>query len=60
MTIDHGTRRGYQQHKRCGGIPCTPCEVANRTYMREYMRARYTPERRRAAYERRLEMWGHP
>lgn len=60
MRIDHGTRRGFQQHKRLGGIPCEPCEDANRTYMREYQRKVYTPEKRRAAYHRRLEMWGHP
>ena len=52
MNIAPGTRRGFQQHKSLGGIPCRACEGANRTYMREYARARYTPERRRAQYER--------
>lgn len=50
--VDHGTRRGYQQHKAIGSMACPACEEANRTYMREYLRARYTPEARRAKYER--------
>lgn len=52
MRIEHGTRRGFQQHKAVGGMVCEPCHVANNAYMREYQRKRYTPERRRAQYER--------
>ena len=60
MIVDHGTRRGFQQHKAIGSMPCEPCREANNTYQREYMRRTYTPEKRRAAYLRRLETWGHP
>lgn len=52
MRIEHGTRKGFQQHKAVGGIPCEPCRLANNAYMACYQRARYTPERRRAAYQR--------
>ena len=47
-----GTRAGYQRHKALGGSPCEACREAQRTYMREYARARYTPEQRRAKAER--------
>ena len=51
--IDHGTRRGYQQHTARGhrGVEiCDECAQANRDYMRVYMAARYDPARRRAVY----------
>ena len=50
--IEHGTRKGYQQHKAVGSMVCERCRLANNAYMADYMRRRYTPERRRAAYER--------
>jgi hypothetical protein len=52
IRIDHGTRRGFQQHQAIGAMVCEACAEANRTYMRDYLRARYTPEARRAKYER--------
>jgi len=59
MKIDHGTRRGFNQHKALGSMACEACREANNTYMREYMRANYDPAKRRAAHERRLAKWGH-
>ena len=59
MRIEHGTRRGFQQHKALGSMVCGACDDANRDYMRDYMRANYDPAKRRAAYERRLATWGH-
>lgn len=50
--IEHGTRRGFQQHKAVGGTPCPSCTEAHTVYMREYGRAHYTPEKRREAYLR--------
>lgn len=52
MSIDHGTRRGYQQHKAIRGMPCEACVEANRAYMRSYMRRNYSPTKRRERYER--------
>lgn len=34
--IDHGTRRGYQQHRALGLEPCDPCRSANSDYMAAY------------------------
>ncbi len=48
--IEHGTRRGFQQHKAVGGMPCEPCRDADRAYMRDYMRGRYDPAVRRARH----------
>jgi transposase-like protein len=38
--FDHGTRRGYQQHRAAGGIPCEECRRANSAYMRTYSQSR--------------------
>ncbi len=56
--IEHGTRRGFQQHKAIGSMACQPCRDANNTYMREYMRAHYDPAQRRARYEARKARLG--
>lgn len=48
--IEHGTRRGYQQHKVLRGMPCESCRQAERDYMREYARKVYDPAKRRARY----------
>ncbi|NUP32069.1 MAG: hypothetical protein HOV66_07895 [Streptomycetaceae bacterium] len=47
-----GSRAGYQRHKERGESACTPCEDAQRDYMRDYQRIHYSAKRRRAAYER--------
>lgn len=47
-----GTRAGYQRHKDRGGKPCEACVEANNAYMRRYLAERYTPDKRRAKYER--------
>ena len=46
-----GTRAGFQRHRDRAQTPCDACADAQRTYMRDYQRKRYTPERRRAQYE---------
>jgi len=48
--IEHGTRRGYQQHKARGGMVCEPCRDANNTYMREYQRQHYDAAERHDRY----------
>jgi hypothetical protein len=61
--IEHGTTKGWHQHVSRGhrGVQiCTACREARNTYQRDYMRAHYTPEKRRRAYRRRLERYGHP
>lgn len=45
-----GTRAGFQRHRDRGQTPCERCREAQRTYMRDYQRTRYTPERRRRQY----------
>ena len=53
--IPHGTTRGYRQHQERGhrGVEiCDDCRDAWNTYMADYMRATYTPAKRRAAYQR--------
>lgn len=34
--IDHGTRRGHQQHRALGLDPCVSCKEANAEYMAAY------------------------
>ena len=38
--IDHGTERGYQQHRRFDGSPCERCAVAHREHNQEQKQAR--------------------
>ena len=33
---EHGSRRGYNEHRRRGEYPCTPCAVALATYTQAY------------------------
>lgn len=42
--IDHGTRRGFQQHRALGLSPCDDCRQGNADYMKAY-----TARRRRKA-----------
>ena len=57
MIIDHGTRRGFQQHKAAGGWPCQACRDANNAYMAEYMRRHYDPAKRRARHLASKAWW---
>jgi hypothetical protein len=34
--IPHGTRSGYQQHRKANENPCEACREANRRYAAEY------------------------
>jgi hypothetical protein len=58
MKIEHGTRRGFQQHKALGSVVCEPCRLANNEYMAKYMRENYDPAKRRAAHAKRIAKWG--
>ena len=35
MTIEHGTYKGYQAHRRRGATPCDECRAANAAYIKE-------------------------
>lgn len=39
--IDHGTHRGYRQHRRLGEDACRPCKDAQAAHEREYQKQRY-------------------
>lgn len=34
--IEHGTRRGFQQHKAVGSVPCTHCRQASAAYNHQW------------------------
>lgn len=52
----HGTRRGYQAHRKDGENACGPCRAAHSEYQRKYDKANPEPHRRRVnARSRALE-----
>jgi hypothetical protein len=40
IRIEHGTHRGYNQHRRRGEIPCRECKDAYNRYRSEWAMAR--------------------
>lgn len=46
----HGTVKGYRQHKALGSMLCQPCIDAWNTYCAEVWRRIYDPAKRRARY----------
>lgn len=45
---EHGTRSGFQRHKREGSDPCVDCTLAEREYQRTRKRAARAQDRRTA------------
>jgi hypothetical protein len=49
--IEHGTRRGYQRHRKAGEEACGPCLEANRAYFRDRRAGEKKQEKPPAAVE---------
>jgi hypothetical protein len=47
--IEHGTYRGYQQHRRRGEETCPPCRAANTAYHQEWRTGQPEEAKRNAA-----------
>lgn len=45
---EHGTRSGFQKHKREGSVACVDCTLAEREYQRGRKRAARSQDRRTA------------